>query len=165
MGQDEITIRPYRASDKPFVFRALVRYSSEGLRLDPLHRRRANKPVVLRYCRFLDRQSRKPDWVLLVALWKRTPVGFIVGLRSKLSGFGEKTIVKFRHPAEITELYVEHKFRGRGIGKELIREMEKRFRGMGCDWVSLTVADFNPAHKFYLLLGYKDRFIEMGRPL
>jgi len=49
------------------------------------------------------------------------------------------------HTAEVRRIYLEQDARGRGIGRALLRELERRARGLGYHRVRLTTGDSQPA--------------------
>ena len=66
----------------------------------------------------------------------------------------------------VYNLGVDEKFRGRGIGKKLIKEGECYFKKNGCEVVDLNVYCFNKgAINFYKNLGYEVIDINMRKGL
>jgi len=60
--------------------------------------------------------------------------------------------------AEIDELFVASRYRGRGIGKRLLAAGETAFREAGCTSVALQIGrDNGEARAFYRGRGYADR--------
>jgi len=67
---------------------------------------------------------------------------------------------------EIMELIVTKEAKGRGIGKELMREMEKYFKEKGCKYISIEVFAYNYiARSFYADLGFHERMLHIIKPV
>lgn len=66
-------------------------------------------------------------------------------------------IIKFRHRAEINQMYVASEARGRGIGRALMRELIERARHRpGLEHLDLSVTASNAAaRQLYLSLGFE----------
>jgi GNAT superfamily N-acetyltransferase len=60
----------------------------------------------------------------------------------------------------IHDLSVLPEFRGRGIGKKLMLEVEKKALELGCKKLTLEVRTDNPAEKLYRSLGFTSGFAE-----
>ncbi len=83
-----------------------------------------------------------PD-LFLVAEEDKKVVGMVLGLGNGRIGF-------------IFRLLVDVKYQGRGIGKTLVKDMEKRLKKRGCVGISLmTLPKRKIAIKLYKKLGYK----------
>lgn len=68
--------------------------------------------------------------------------------------------------AELSELVVEPRYRGRGVGRALVRRIEAEARAAGATSLVLMTAWRNAnAHAFYHALGYRLYTIMMRRPL
>ncbi len=64
------------------------------------------------------------------------------------------------------ELHVHPKFRRRGIGRMMVREVETRFARLGFDWISLGVFASNfSGRQFYNRAGFQDSYVFMGKRL
>ena len=58
----------------------------------------------------------------------------------------------------VTELVVSKNIRGKGIGKELMQVMEKYFKSIECEYISIEVFAYNKnAIRFYESEGYHTR--------
>jgi ribosomal protein S18 acetylase RimI-like enzyme len=68
--------------------------------------------------------------------------------------------------AEMTELYVENAYRRRGIGRELVRYVERMAVEMGAAELWLMTGKENfPAQEFYRSLGYEQEDIALSKEL
>ena len=87
-------------------------------------------------------------------------VGLIVGLINN----EETEQYDFKAPkrGRITELIVDKEYRGKQIGKQLLAEMNKYLKSIGCDKILIAVFGYNEsAIKFYEKNGYHIRMIDM----
>jgi ribosomal protein S18 acetylase RimI-like enzyme len=71
------------------------------------------------------------------------------------------------HRGWVNYLAVAPDCRRRGLGRDLMREVEHRLRAVGCPKINLQVRDTNPdAMGFYEALGYgRDAVVSMGKRL
>jgi len=75
---------------------------------------------------------------------------------SKSALAAEKYKDKYLKAGVINNVFVEKEYRGRGIGSEIITELEKYLKSRGCSNVRLDVFAPNPARTVYEKLGYDD---------
>ena len=91
-----------------------------------------------------------PTALVLLAFVGSEPVGIVVGF------FGLSTF-QARPLLNIHDLAVVPAHRGRGIGRALLREAEKRARDRGCCKLTLEVQDANTrARGLYASFGFED---------
>ena len=87
-------------------------------------------------------------------------VGLIVGLINN----DETERYDFKAPkrGRITELIVDKEYRGKQIGKQLLNEMKKYLKSIGCEKILIAVFGYNEsAIKFYQDNGFHMRMIDM----
>lgn len=87
-------------------------------------------------------------------------VGLIVGLINN----DETERYDFKAPkrGRITELIVDKEYRGKQIGKQLLNEMKKYLKSIGCDKFLIAVFGYNEgAIKFYKDNGFHVRMLDM----
>jgi ribosomal protein S18 acetylase RimI-like enzyme len=87
-------------------------------------------------------------------------VGLIVGLINN----DETEQYDFKAPkrGRITELIVDKEYRGKQIGKQLLAEMNKYLKSIGCEKILIAVFGYNEsAIEFYEKNGYHIRMIDM----
>lgn len=87
-------------------------------------------------------------------------VGLIVGLINN----DETERYDFKAPkrGRITELIVDKEYRGKQIGKQLLAEMNKYLKSIGCEKILIAVFGYNEsAIEFYEKNGYHIRMIDM----
>ena len=97
-----------------------------------------------------------------IMLYKKNKkiVGLIVGLINN----DETERYDFKAPkrGRITELIVDKEYRGKQIGKQLLAEMNKYLKSIGCEKILIAVFGYNEsAIEFYEKNGYHIRMIDM----
>lgn len=98
-----------------------------------------------------------PTALVLLAFVGPTPVGIAVGF------FGLSTF-QARPLLNIHDLAVVAAYRGKGVGRALLREAEKRALARGCCKLTLEVQDANArARGLYASFGFED-FVVAGSP-
>jgi len=88
-------------------------------------------------------------------------VGYIIGVIWEQS---EINRLEIGHHllGEVIDLFVDEKYRGRGIGKTMLQKMENYFIDKGCDSMWIRVFSANEkAHKLYKKTGFIDREVGM----
>lgn len=65
----------------------------------------------------------------------------------------------------IPELTVLREYKGRGVGKALLKEAEEFIKSKGLEWIELDVSEGNSALEFYLKSGYKVKSIRLEKKL
>ena len=114
-----------------------------------------------KYIEYLERQIKNCDGTILVAETESNLVGMIAGLIEEKD---EIDLLSNRCPRRgiITELIVDEKERGKGIGKILITKMEEYFINKNCEYIAVDVFGPNKnALLFYESLGFAPRNIEL----
>ena len=135
----ELTVAPARENDVPLVLefiRKLAEY--ERLSADVI----ADESM-LRESLF----GAKPAAEVVLAYWANEPVGFAVYFQSFSTFIGRPGIY-------LEDLFVLPGFRGKGIGKALLRHLARIAKTRNCARLEWAVLDWNqPAIKFYRSLG------------
>ncbi|MSP13600.1 MAG: GNAT family N-acetyltransferase [Chloroflexi bacterium] len=158
-------IRNYQSTDAIEIARLFDEFQDYFVTLDPLHRlRRLPGYGAYMLQQTLEDVARR-EGVFYVAVEQDVVAGFAVGLITRSSP-GELLGLIPSSRGIITELYVSPPYRRQGIGTKLMRETEQYFIRQGCDAVRVSVFVPNQmAHSLYLKLGYRDRDIEMIKPI
>jgi len=143
----------------------MERFQEYLVSIDPLHRLRKTFNYGQIYTKDFLAKIKKGRGIIFVAEDGGKIVAFIGGIISQqitLDLIGQKPIQSGR----ILELFVEQDYRGSGIGKQLMEEMERYLKKNGCKYVFVEVFGPNEsAHEFYKRLGYTDRDYDMQKQL
>ena len=133
-----LLIRAAAASDVPLLlrfFRELAEYE-----------RQPNAVVVKEETLIKDGFGAEPKFRGLIAEWEKQAIGYALffGFYSSWKGPG----------IFLEDLFVREAFRGRGIGRALLREVARIARREGCYRIRWEVLGWNePAIQFYKSLG------------
>ena len=134
-----LAIRPAERADAALIF-AFVRKLAEYERL--LHAVVATEADVVR-----DLFGPNPRVFCDLAFWDSAPAGFALW-------FHNYSTFRGRHGLYLEDLFVEPAFRGRGIGKALLRHLAQRCQSDGLARLEWQVLDWNaPSIAFYKSLG------------
>ena len=135
----ELTVAPARENDVPLILEFIRKLADyERLSADVI----ADESM-LRESLF----GAKPAAEVLLAYWANEPVGFAVYFESFSTFIGRPGIY-------LEDLFVLPGFRGKGIGKALLRHLARIAETRNCARLEWAVLDWNqPAIKFYRSLG------------
>jgi len=98
-------------------------------------------------------------------------VFFVAEKNKKVIGYSRMHLFKWYEGAHIVTIVVDKKFRRKGYGTLLIKEMEKFARNKGMKIITLDASPDNiEALIFYLkngfrICGYRDKLEEKGKPI
>jgi GNAT superfamily N-acetyltransferase len=134
-----LEIRSAKRSDTALIL-AFVRKLAEYERL--LHVVVATEADVVR-----DLFGTNPRVFCDLAFWEGAPAGFALW-------FHNYSTFRGRHGLYLEDLFVEPSYRGRGIGKALLRHLARRCQADGLARLEWQVLDWNtPSIAFYKSLG------------
>jgi len=134
-----LDIRPAERTDAPLIL-DFVRKLAEYERL--LHVVVATEADVVR-----DLFGTNPRVFCDLAFWEGAPAGFVLW-------FHNYSTFRGRHGLYLEDLFVEPTYRGRGIGKALLRRLAQRCQADGLARLEWQVLDWNvPSIAFYKSLG------------
>ena len=157
----EIKIVKYLPHHRNACKELLCQLQEHLVKVDDENVQTMNEDYNDKYIGYIEQQTRKCDGLILVAEAYDNPVGMIAGLIEKKD---EVDSLTNRCPRRgiITELVVDEKMRGHGIGKKLIERMEAHFKNNNCEFIAVDVfAPNKSAQWFYFSLGYSPRNIEL----
>lgn len=155
-------IREYSPEDRAAIEACIHELQVHIATLDPIHRVRSKDSFnVSAYVDATLKEIESHEGKIFVAEKDGEIVGCIFGIipvDSKfdtLEGYPSKD-------GRILELIIRSQYRGGGIGKRLMEEMESYFRSKGCKAVHVGVfAPNTEAHRFYVKGGYTDRMHDL----
>ena len=146
----DFTIRPGRREDAAAAARLWMQSAEEHTAHDRVYETASDAEKTMR--RFLADVANNGYSFLFVAVAGERMVGFISGeLRQGSPTFLPKTW------ASVDDVFVEHEYRNRGMGRALIRSVQAWAQERGADGISLQVAAANArGRKFYEDLGFRE---------
>lgn len=155
-----VTIRP--ATDDDFA--ALGRMAGALVRLhhtfDP-QRFFLVEPIEQGYGRWLVRESKNPEALVLVAEQGGNVVGYAYGTLVE-----RDWMLLLDACGALQDIYVEESARRSGVARKLLEETCTRFRALGAPRVVLSTAAKNEsAQRFFESMGFRRTMIEMTREL
>ena len=103
----------------------------------------------------------KYNGICYLAIENNKAIGLIMGC---LREWDEYDFLDYKCPKTgmITELIVSKQTRSNGVGKELMRKMEKYLKSKGCEYITIEVFAYNKnAEIFYNKRGYHTRMHEL----
>jgi ribosomal protein S18 acetylase RimI-like enzyme len=159
---DGITIREARPEDQAVLIDLLRELQTFERSFNP--RLKPPEEIGEWYIDMLTRQCAKLEGVILVAEDASGVLGCAV-VYLWIEDTGEEEMLPHVH-AHVSELVVTRRVRGKGLGKLLLTECERRARFAGRDEISLAVEACNDhAHRLYRDAGYHDAKIRMSKSL
>ena len=161
----DILIPPVRDSDRKHIVRLMNDFQKYLIHIDTFHCLRRHPHFGSSYIRRMIARVKKHGGIIFVAEQRRGIIGFIAGVfqvQIKADALEYRPMRK----ARLIELYVAARYRGKGVGFQLMKCAEEYFKKHKCDRLELGVDAFNTAaHDYYLRLGYCDRNIDMWKDL
>lgn len=110
-----------------------------------------------KYVDFMLEEVRENDGKVFIAVEKGKAIGLVAGIIRKYSEW-DHLDYKCPKTGSVTELVTTQKERAKGIGKDLLKAIEKYFKDEGCEYVSLEVFSYNEhAKEFYNRQNYHER--------
>jgi ribosomal protein S18 acetylase RimI-like enzyme len=101
---------------------------------------------------------------VIIAIGKNKIIGYLI---CKIRKAGEDNYVhkikKGEEYADLDSLYIKKKFRGKGVGKELVKNCFKKVKEAGYKKVIVSAdsKELNKLVKFYMKLGFKPLFTRL----
>jgi GNAT superfamily N-acetyltransferase len=134
-----LNIRPATAADAPLILdfiRALAEYE-----------RAPEKAIATEKDLLRDGFGPEPKFRVVIAEWEQTPAGFAFFFYNYSTWYGKPGLY-------LEDLFVKPEFRGKGIGKALLRHLAGIAVRENCYGMRWLVLDWNtPAIDFYKALG------------
>ena len=111
------------------------------------------------YRKWFEKHLKKASSLVLVVESSKGLVGYCLALADEFPPMfsGRKNIF-----GKIADLYVKEEFRWTGLGRKMVKEVEKFFKRKGMRYISLLVPSSNPpAIKAYKSYGFREYLKEM----
>ena len=164
-SKPEVSMRDYVAGDRAHLARCLDTMHDHMVAIDPWHRLTRTRDHSRLFIPILLKRVREQAGFILVAEVAGEPVGVSVAWERKMAP-PERTTELPTRMGYLSDLAVLPGWRGRGIGTELLRETERRFKVAGCDVMTLAVFPPNKgASKLYGRHGFTPRGTILGKRL
>lgn len=156
-----ITFIEYKEEHKDLLLDLFNKLKTYGKSLDPLHRTQNLPGFVEASLKETSDNVKKYQGKIWLAQYNSEVIGFIIGAIWEQSDLNRLEIGKHKL-GEVTNIYLEDKYRGKGLGKKMFQMMEKYFKEKGCDsvWVSVSAPNEH-AHNTYKKFGFMDREVGM----
>jgi GNAT superfamily N-acetyltransferase len=156
------TVRPYDRRDLAAVVRLVRELQAHEAAL--FDRMKPAENMGIWYVDLLEKWNREEDGTLLVAEENGEVVGYATILTNVVEdGTGDEVSYTY---AYVGDLVTSGTVRGRGIGKLLLEECERRARLAGRDELRVTVLAKNErAREVYRRFGFDDLLVDMRKKL
>ena len=126
--------------------------------------RALDRPAADRHLAYLEDLVRAQAGFTLVAEDGAGLLGFLIGIRDQEEG--TYVVPEARAFGYVTDIFVSDRARGRGIGRALMAEAERRFQAAGLPAVRVTALAANrAAGATYEALGYRALYVTYGKAL
>lgn len=161
----KVNIRNARPADQDHLIQCLDAMHDRMVELDPWDRLARAPNHGSMFLRKLRREVRQNGGFILVAEANGRPAAAALAYVRRFSSV-DRTTERPTRMGFLSDLSVLPAWRGRGIGTRLLREVESRFRRIGCDQISLGVFFPNKAaQRLYRRVGFSPRGMFMVKRL
>ena len=161
----KVIIQEYQSADRHELIKLMEILQDFVADIDPLHRLRRLPEYGEIYTEALLKKIRDHSGVIYVAKQGQEVLGCVAGDIEEQSKEERAGTVRSRS-GRILDLVIQERYRGQGIGSELMKKIEDYLRANGCDMVRVEVFVPNTAaHNFYQLMQYSDRVYDMVKQL
>ncbi len=163
METQRVNVRPYEQRDRTAVENLVSQLQNHIAKMDEHGiMRPSNEFDGTEHMRILRNMIAESGGIILVAESEHSIVGCVVGVIIEKKDSAHKAM-KSMH---IEELVVDSSARNKGTGSALMREIERWARNERCSFMRVDCFSNNDrAHAFYEKLEYKDRYVNMIKPL
>lgn len=155
-----INIREYSDKDLLFVKKSFESLHDYVVSIDPIKRLR-KMPAYLDifFGKFLNNIKNKQGQIFIAEV-EGKPIGFIAGFVADKQSAENLLEVIPSQLGIISDIYIEHKYRGKGVGMNLIKTIEAFLSDKNCDAIWIDTNAFNTnAIKLYKTSGFIEREI------
>lgn len=153
-------IREYQEKDYPDLRRLLIILQEYERTVEP--DRLPGEGMVDGYLKYLLEENAKNQGKIFFAEQDGQLIGFIA-IRKELKDF---ELINIENPGlYISDLIIDPEYRGKGIGKALLKKAEEYAKSLGLSHLRLGVVAKNPARKFYKKEGFNEYDITMVKEL
>lgn len=147
----QVKIRKAKAGDISAVVELALKLMKSHLKFDSFYYK-LGKNATQEYAKYFKRIVRSKNWLLVVAEQDNTLLGYALATIAK-----RPTIYKLKKMCEFHDLFLEKKFRGKGISKKLFGEVKKFAKTKKIKLIRVRVDERNQrAIKAYKKFGFKE---------
>lgn len=118
-----------------------------------------------KYFEFMLDDCKANQGKVFVALDRNRVVGMVAGF---VQEYDERDRLEYSCPKKgiVAELIVDKHCRAKGVGTQLLKQIENYFKSINCEFVQIDVFAYNDnAKKFYYKNGYEDRMVTVFKKL
>ncbi len=148
-----IIFRKAKLSDIDDIFKlrdGFVRFHETLRGTDPWEQTILERKQVWR--KWAEKVIKSPKMTILIAIDGHRPIGYMLGIINK-----RPSIFKVRTIGLILDTFVLEKYRNKGVGREILKEMLNWFKSKGVEYVETSVDTRNDlAKKAWRSYGFKD---------
>ena len=156
-----IAIQPYQPSNAQEVEQLLEEFIEYFVQIDSLKWVKKQPLYGQNYLEKTLKEIRENNGTFILGKMDNQIVGLGTAIIGQLDA-NDLLEVAPHKPGRITELFVREAYRGQGIGRKLLKELEDYLKAQGCHTIHIEVfAPNENAHKLYNKLGYTDRNIDV----
>lgn len=156
-----ITYREYKEEDKEILLNLRKELAAYAKSIDPIQRVRNLPGFAELAIEETLKNVAKYQGKIWLACDEEQTVGYVIGVIWEQS---EETNLEIgpHKLGEVLQLYIQEKYRGKGIGTKLLQMIESYFKENNCDsiWIEVFAPNY-PAHNLYKKFGLIDREISM----
>ena len=139
------------------LFRGIVKYHKKIYTKDDKFYNKEIKNVKQIWVKFIKKNVNNKDFLILIVYDGKKPIAYCISLIKK-----NIPIYKIKKYGYVSDLYVDKKYRGKGIGKKLLKKSKEFFRKNKLKFMSLEINHNNdPSIKFYEKYGFKEYYKSM----
>lgn len=164
----EVIYRDFEKSDKGKVQILALQLINYIQALDSQKIAKVGENYISKYWQKLEQTLKKHEYKFLVAEYGSKVIGYclvVIELSEEVSAYAFEDILPIRI-GDIYDICVDERYRGFGLGSQLMKLAEEWMKKKNCDYAWLQVFDDNfGAKKLYSRLGYKNRISSMMKKL
>jgi ribosomal protein S18 acetylase RimI-like enzyme len=160
----EIVVRKYNETDLQYIKDSLEKIQDYLIDIDPIKRLRKQlgyKEMI--FNKFLEDLNNNISEIF-IAEDEGISIGFVAGMIFNNGKQTENELLEVipSKSGSITDIFVEYDYRNKGVGKQLMSEIEKFLINEGCDAIWVHTNGFNKQSiGFYKSLGFSERDVAL----
>lgn len=158
----ELTIREYNERDIPYIKNSLEQLHDYVVQIDPIKRIRKMPGLIDKMSSEIFEMTKTNKGKIYIAEVNSNSVGFAAGFIGDAQSEEHLLEVIPSKSGIISDVYVDTSYRSKGVGKLVVRKVEKYLISMGCDAIWVSTNSFNvKAVGLYKSMGYDEREVSL----